>query len=341
MKKRNRIQFAAVPVMIISIIVGILMLAFGEYFLVPSEIVQVQILGEIVNVIAGTIISIAALNFFLTISTEQELIDKLQTRISKDTDYSVMSDESKLCVIRSIAEQKLLENKATSDSGSKWDMKALAEDLSNNFWGNIEDTVYFETYDRKLTITLIDSGIVVKTSTRLVYNNLSNQHGKKFRLQSLFLTEEEAKSFKVLELLYNKTNKKDEYEKSRKHATVYPAKINPEYLTTTAWLLDISGVGLHEITYTTEYTTQYTQFFQTKTIEHNCKHFQLEAILVDSRTNKDVDYLLRWEIICGSSEKSRIAADKIVRGDNHHFATLGGITWFPKYGGYVLTLNSK
>lgn len=79
MKKRNRVQFTAVPVMIISLITGILMLAFGEYFLASSEIIQVQILGEIVNVIAGTIISIAALNFFLTISTEHELIDKLQT----------------------------------------------------------------------------------------------------------------------------------------------------------------------------------------------------------------------------------------------------------------------
>lgn len=263
------------------------------------------------------------------------------TRISKDTDYAAMSDESKLCVIRSIAEQKLLENQTTNNSEAKWDMKALAEDLTKNYWENIIDSVYFEIYDRKLTITLVDSGIVVKTSTRLVYNNLSTQNGKKFRLQALFLNEEEAKSFKVLELSYNKVNKKEEYDRSRSHAKIYPSKVNPRYVTTTAWFLDISEAGIHEITYTTEYTTQYAQFFQTKTLDHNCKHFQLEAIIMDHRTRKKPDYMLRWDVICGPSEKNWIAVDKVIQGDDHHFATLGGIKWFPKYGGYVLTLNSK
>ena len=341
MKKKNKIQFNSVPVMILSLIMGVLMLVLSEYFLVSSSVEHKRILGEIVNVLAGTIISIAVLNFYLTISTEHELIEKLQTRISKDTDFSAISDETKLDILRSIAEQKLLENQTEDNNDAKWDMKALADDLGRNYWDNIVDGVYFEIYDRKLTITLTDDGIVVRTSTRLVYNNRTKQQGKTFRLQSLFLDQEEAESFKVLELLYNKIDKKSEYDKSRNNSKVYPSKVNPRYLTTTAWLLDISEAGHHEITYTTEYTTAYSQFFQSKTLEHNCKNFQLEAIIVDQRSNKEVDYMLRWEIICGSSEKNSIAVDKVIQGNDHHFATLGGIKWFSKNGGYILTLNEK
>ena len=298
-----------------------------------------RIISSVLNVLAGTIISIATLNFFISISTERELIEKIQTQINRSTDFSVMNDEQ-LAILNDIITKATIEKicKIPSEVVGT-DIDAMSRDVSHNYWEAINDLSYFETYDRTVNILLHDECIHVNTITRVVYINLDECPNMSFRLQAMFYSDRETESFKVTELKYNKINKLDSYVRHRETAKVYTAKINERYKTISPWCIDISKPGRHEIAFTTEYDTDYAVFFQTKVLEHICKNFKLTANLIDYRTNKHPEYKLRWEIICSPLEKSRIAADRAAQISDNQFFTRGGIQWFPKGGGYVLTIN--
>ena len=333
------VKFSSAPVLAICFIVGISLIILNNIIFVVQTDLLNRVIGSVLNVLGGTIISIATLNFFISISTERELIDKIQTQINRSTDFSVMNDEQ-LAILHEIITKVTIEKlcKVPSEVVST-DLDAMSRDVSHNYWDAINDLSYFETYDRTVNILLQDNCIHVITITRVVYINLDECPNMSFRLQAMFYSERETESFDVTELKYNKTNKINSYIRHMETAKVYPAKINERYKTISPWCIDISKPGRHEIAFTTEYDTDYAVFFQTKVLEHTCKNFKLTANLIDNRTKKYPEYKLRWEIICSPLDKSRIAADRAAQINDNQFFTRGGIQWFPKGGGYILTIN--
>ena len=338
-KTKPSVKFSATPFLAICFVVGVSIIIINNLVFDVREGLYYRIISSVLNVLASTIISIAMLNFFISISTEHELIDKIQTRINSSTDYSAMNDEQLSVLNEGITKATIEKRCKDPTAGIYTDIDAMSIDISKNYWDAINDSSYYEAYDRAVNISLKDDGISVQTITRAVYINLDECPNKKFRLQAMFYSEREAKSFTVTELKYNKNNELESYIKHRENAKIYTAKINERYKTISPWCIDISKPGRHEITYTTVYDTDYAVFFQTKITEHICKNFKLAANVIDERLKKYPEYKLRWEIICAPLDKRRIAEDRAAQISDKQFFTRGGIQWFPKGGGYILTLN--
>lgn len=87
---KHPIKFTAAPFMILCFLIGLSLVVLKLTVIDSQDKMLYRVLGEILSVLAGTVISVVVLNFFITISTERELIDKIQTRIDESTDYASM-----------------------------------------------------------------------------------------------------------------------------------------------------------------------------------------------------------------------------------------------------------
>ena len=252
-RHKQSVKFSATPVLIICFIVGIFLIIINNVIIDAQQGQFFKILKSVLDILASTIISIATLNFFIAISTERELVDKIQTRINSSANYALMTDEQLCSIIEAISKEKIKKPSMISVENVPADIDAMSSELAKNYLNTVNDLTYYECYDRRVNITLRDDCIKVTTTTRVVYVNLDKCSEMSFRLQPMFYTENEAKSFTVKKVKYNSINKIDSYKKQAESAKIYDAKNNERYKTITPWTIDISNAGKHEIDYTTEF----------------------------------------------------------------------------------------
>lgn len=336
--RKTQIFFSSKAFMVLCFFLGIVLIVlceeFGKYF-------QMQLVITIIRILAETLISISALDFFLSISTERELLYNLQTKICEDTDFSKLNNLNKQHIIQKIVDIQL----APDTEEYKEELSALSKDIGQEIWDTITEKIFIRKFKRDVDITLMDDNeVIVRTATIMHFCNPS---GKRllFRQQPTFITENEAYSFRILSYKYNE---KEEYKLINKEPrAVYDSTSFSHYKTIPAIIHNLSKKGDHYFEFLTEYKTNYDNFFQTDVLKYNCHYFDLSALVQDRRTKNKNKYFLKWQIICHPAKKYHLASNKVqyniphttsTQSDNN-FETLGSICWFPKYSGYVLTLN--
>lgn len=336
--KKTKVFFSSTAFMFLAFFLGVTLIVVCDIY--SDQFKDISVFFIVVRIIAEALVSISVLDFFINISTEKELINTLQTHICQDTDFSKIDDKSQYIIMQKVINQQLCANAGEYQT----ELSALAADMSKVIWNDISNNVFINEYNRSVVIILRDSEIIVRTTTLIEFCNPTGKDIS-FRQQPIFITEAEAKSYRILNYSYN--GKIESKYTNKAPERVYDAKNYPRYKTIPAMTHCMKEKGKHTFNFETQYSTNYANFFQTDVLKYNCRNFHLSASVQDERKKKNNEWILKWQIICHPEEKYHIAPEKLMYSipssetakSTNEFQTLGSIIWFPKYGGYVLTLN--
>ena len=298
-KEKGRIVFPAWFVMTLLVVVGVFLNIIT--FLVPDTLatMPIKILIKAVEVIGSALVSVGILDFLLSISNENSLLERVQTKINKETNYQSLKSEH----LKGINEgyTKAIIEDMYSSLDNVYKPRGLAEVLAKRYWETINSPVYISNYYRQVLVTLKDNNIIsVTTNTDVTFVNAKDINDRKFYIWPMFAMKEEAESFKVNSITHEDTDFKKKYDDwcSTHPNNIDKAAINNNmYQFKEPFTLNIGKRGQHQIKLETTYNTCYALFFQTMMLNFNCKSFKLNALLDDQRSDRARSYMLRWEII--------------------------------------------
>lgn len=340
-KDEKQIRFPAWFVMLLLVIIGISIIIVS--FFIPDTMVASKIGKKVTEIIGGALISVGILDFLISISDERKLLEKVQTNICNNTDFSSLKPEHLRIINENLTKSIIDDVYSSIDNNDK--PNGLSEQLSNRYWDNIDSRVYLKRFSRRVRVNLVDEGVAITTTTDIIYVNAEDIVGKKHYISPLFTTSGEADSFDVYKLKHNDSDLKEDYDKwaNNKETKIEKAKMNNTmYQRTPSFYIDISKKGKHAIHYVTGYTACYTAFFQTASLYYDCETYDLSVGLTDNRTNKDNSYMLRWDIFTSPFMQDQMTFSTcpcIYAGNEYVSLTNGVNKWMPKGSGYVLTLN--
>lgn len=342
-KEKGRIVFPAWFVMILLVVVGVFLNIIT--FLVPDTLatMPIKILIKAVEVIGSALVSVGILDFLLSISNENSLLERVQTKINKETNYQSLKSEH----LKGINEgyTKAIIEDMYSSLDNVYKPRGLAEVLAKRYWETINSSVYISNYYRQVLVTLKDNNIIsVTTNTDVTFVNAKDINDRKFYIWPMFAMKEEAESFKVNSITHEDTDFKKKYDDwcSTHPNNIDKAAINNNmYQFKEPFTLNIGKRGQHQIKLETTYNTCYALFFQTMMLNFNCKSFKLNALLDDQRSDRARSYMLRWEIITLPQLSAEITETNTCEYNGKTFDLMGNEKWLPKGCGYVLTLNEK
>ena len=93
----------------------------------------------------------------------------------------------------------------------------------------------------------------------------------------------------------------------------------------------------HNITYRTNYYTDYARFFHSYNFKKYCEHFNLSAKLIDYRNKVSNKYVLKWEMFTPNLEYGFNSKRKIFQADTE--IIFSPVEWMMPGCGYIITIN--
>lgn len=333
MKKRKRLSGISFPAWFTIALIALLSLAVRcIVHLLPLNETVISIISDI----SLSILSVAILDFFLNVSSEQKLVSSIVNSIQYDiidnVDFCKLSKEEKANIIRRIY---LSCFKSESSEGKSWYKNYIVEYcdcLSNDFLNTVSTSVYYSEYKRNVEIVLRNSDILVCIFYRIVICNPALEECK-YRHDPMFRLEKEFNSYSINELMIDDEEIKPDVSGRKK-----PAHDNRMYYSGRKIEIDLLHKDKTIISQKVSYSTDYNQFFQTYWLHYPCKSFSLEAQITDQRTRKDTEYTLHWDFF-GPLDRSQIARNGVVQTEFRMATSM--IKNLPKGSGFVLCLGSR
>jgi len=303
-----------------------------------------EIARELIRELCLVLMSISMIQFIISISNKGDIInniiEKIQLRVSKDTDFLELSDESKKEILKNMFEQTFFEKAYKNkkyDGAFDLNIKLLSEDIANNFINKMKSCRYNENFSRNVRIILHDDDIEIITTTNLTIINPANED-EKFTHDPMFRLKKEFASYNLHEFFYSEEPLIDSNRKYLEKPKV--AHTNSLYVAGKKITVDISKEINNHIKFTTSYRTEYNMFFQTYWFKHPCENFTLKASIDDRREKRDNAFVIRWEVFCNSLEKNAIARSKM-KQTNNEIDIMRPIKWMQEGSGYMLALNER
>lgn len=333
MKKRKHVSSISFPAWFTIALIALLSLAVRcMVHLLPFDETVISIISDI----SLSVLSVAILDFFLNVSSEQKLVssivDSIQYDIIKNVDFCRLSKDEKAEIIGKIY---LSCFKLESSEKKNWYSDYISQycrSLSNDFLNTVSTSVYYSEYTRNVEIVLKDNDIKVGISYRIVICNPALE-GCKYRHDPMFRLTKEFNSYRVHKLMIDDEEIKPDVSGRKK-----TAHDNEMYYSGRKVEIDLSHKDKTIIVQEVSYKTDYNQFFQTYWLHYPCESFRLGARIADQRTRKDTEYTLHWDFF-GPLDRSQIARNGVEQTEFRMDTTV--IKNLPKGSGFVLCLGSR
>lgn len=291
---------------------------------------------SIISDLSISVLSIAILDFFLTVSSEQKLVssivDSIQYNIAKNEDFRGLSQEVKVELVKKIYLSSF--NSATPAAGAWYPnyVDQYCQRLSVDFLETIKSSIYYSEYTRRVDIILRDDDIKVDITYKLTVCNPALEKCI-YRHDPMFRLSKEFDSYQVKKLKIDDKDIEPNVSENMKQSytnSLYYSGRKIEY--------DLSHKVRTTLVQESSYETDYNQFFQTYCLHHPCENFRLEAEIIDRRSKADTAYILRWEFF-GPLNRSKIARNRVRQTDIS--VSTDTIKNIPQGSGFVLCLGSK
>ena len=325
-KEKVKIKFPAWVVMVLLVVVGLGLLSIS--FLSPEE-GWYQIASKAIELIGSALISIGILDFVISLSNENELINRIQAGIDSKTDYSRYKSDELQKIIKNASMAKVNEIYKTDTN-----KESRCKKLLTRYWECITSPTYLEKYYRDVEVVINDNSMRITTQYDITYVNAHDVELVHY-ISPLFATEEDAKSFTVFDCKHN--GDRISFDKQEK---IGKAVVNEVlYQRTPHKQIDVGKEGVHELHYKSRYDTKIGSLFQDQRLRFDCHQYGFHVVLKDLRENKSPKYLLKWDFISWPEISNEISKNKMDM-KNDEITIYGNYEWLPKGSGYVLTFNA-
>lgn len=333
MKKRKQENGISFPAWFTISLIAIMSLAVRctVHFWALNETVT-----SIISDLSTSVLSIAILDFFFTVSSEQKLIssivDNIQYNIAKNEDFYGLSKEVKAELVKKIYLSCFnFADPAVKDWYPNY-MNQYCQSLSIDFLETIKSSTYYSEYTRHVDIILRDRDIKVDITYKLTICNPALEKCT-YRHDPMFSLPKEFDSYQVKKLTIDDKNIEMNVSGNMKKAYT-----NSAYYSGKKIECDLSRRVRTTLVQESSYETDYNQFFQTYWLRHPCEDFRFEAKIIDQRSTADTAYILHWEFF-GPLTRSQIARSRVHQTDVSVSTEL--IKNLPKGSGFILCLGSK
>lgn len=292
---------------------------------------------SIISDVSIAILSIAILDFFLTISSEQKLIssivDSVQYKIAQSENFFGLSENAKAEIIKNIY---LSCFDSCVPTAKEWYQKYVSQYcqyLSLVFRNTISTSKYYSEYARHVDIILRDQDIKVKIIYRLTLCNPALEECAYIH-DPMFKIDKEFNSYEITSLLIDEEQIDPKLSGKRKIASC-----NSLYISGKKIEYDLSHKPKAVIVQEVSYETDYNQFFQTYWLRYPCENFRLDARVTDCRKpeNQDTTYTLHWELF-GPLDCNNIARNRM--NQTEFSISTDTLKNLPQGSGFVLCLGS-
>jgi hypothetical protein len=324
------------------LVMGVVVSLVAKIYL--SSMLMSETTKDVIDEVITVIMSACLIGVILDVSNQKALIDKIieeiQLRVAKETDYSKLSQQIKEGIIFDIYKSSMIEQIEKGNKNYARDadlaIKSLSNDRARAFSKGLESCIFYNSFSRDITIVLCDEDIEVKTITIMNVANPAKEDYK-VRFDPMFWLDKEYDTYKVDELFYNGSSSlKCRTYFSNSHRK---SKTNPLYVGGKKVLINISADEESQIKIATSYRTEYNMFFQSYWFKHPCAKFTLSAAIEDKRTQKQSNYILRWEFF-SSLSKSQVARGKM-KQEHNSIHIMQPVEWAEAGDGYILALGEQ
>lgn len=333
MKKRKQVNGVSFPAWFTISLIAIMSLAVRctVHFWALNETAT-----SIISDLSISVLSIAILDFFLTVSSEQKLVssivDNIQYNIAKNEDFHGLSKEEKAELVKKIY---LICFNLADPAVKGWYpnyVDQYCQSLSADFSDTIKSSTYYSEYTRHVDIILRDQDIKVDITYKLTICNPALEKCI-YRHDPMFSLPKEFDSYQVKKLIID-----DKDIEMNVSGNMKKAYTNSMYYSGKKIERDLSHKAKTTLVQESAYETDYNQFFQTYWLRHPCENFRFEAEIIDQRSKADTAYILHWEFF-GPLTRSQIARSGVHQTD--FSVSTDTIKNIPQGSGFVLCLGSK